>query len=195
MGKGEETKVRIIEQAAGLFNQKGFTGASLADIMEATGLKKGGIYRHFGSKEQLALEAFDYAVARMGQRFGEALEGKRGALDRLMAIVSVYVELPSDPPVPGGCPVLSASVENDHESSPLRTRVSAALDGLRALIIREVTAGVKRGELKEKTDASAVATVVIAMLEGGTMLTQLYDEPQYINQAADHLKAYLGSLR
>ena len=59
MSKGDDTKERIIEQTAPLFNQMGFFGSSLSDIMQATGLKKGGIYNHFGSKEQLALEAYD----------------------------------------------------------------------------------------------------------------------------------------
>src|SRR4030081_59409 len=60
MTKGEQTRQRIVEHAAPIFNQHGFEGSSLADLMEATGLKKGGIYRHFASKEELAAEAFDY---------------------------------------------------------------------------------------------------------------------------------------
>jgi len=42
-------------------NERGLEGTSLADLMEATGLEKGGIYRHFPSKEAVALEAFEYA--------------------------------------------------------------------------------------------------------------------------------------
>jgi len=34
-----------------MFNQKGYEGGSLNEVMAATGLKKGGIYRHFTSKE------------------------------------------------------------------------------------------------------------------------------------------------
>ena len=36
-----------------VFNRQGFVGASLRNLIEATGLEKGGIYNHFGSKEQL----------------------------------------------------------------------------------------------------------------------------------------------
>ena len=61
MRKGEQTRREIIRKAAPIFNQKGFEGAALSDLMQATGLEKGGIYRHFDSKEQLAAEAFDYA--------------------------------------------------------------------------------------------------------------------------------------
>ena len=51
MRKGEQTRQYIIRKAAPIFNQRGFNGAALSDLMKATGLEKGGIYRHFDSKE------------------------------------------------------------------------------------------------------------------------------------------------
>ena len=54
MSKGQLTRQRIIAQAAPLFNQRGYEGCSINDVMAATGLEKGGIYRHFESKEELA---------------------------------------------------------------------------------------------------------------------------------------------
>lgn len=195
MRKGEQTREHIIEQAAGLFNQKGFAGASLSDIMEATGLQKGGIYRHFGSKEELAAEAFDFAARRMGARFAAALEGRRSAVERLRAIIRVYVGVPLDPPVPGGCPVLSAAVESDYGDTPLRERVRAVMDELRALVHRVVRSGVERGELRAEADPEQVATVFTASLEGAIMLTQLYDDPVHVRRAAVHLEEYLERLR
>jgi TetR/AcrR family transcriptional repressor of nem operon len=59
VSKGDETRERIIARAAPLFNQRGYAGAAMSDIMAATGLEKGGIYRHFGSKESLAHPSFD----------------------------------------------------------------------------------------------------------------------------------------
>jgi TetR/AcrR family transcriptional repressor of nem operon len=59
--KGHKTRERIVAEAANLFYQHGFEGSSMSDVMAATGLEKGGIYRHFSSKEELAAEAFNYA--------------------------------------------------------------------------------------------------------------------------------------
>lgn len=191
MRKGELTREHIIAQAAGVFNEKGFAGASLSDIMEATGLQKGGIYRHFGSKEELAVEAFGYAVTRMSERFASALEGKRTAPERLRAITDIYARVPLDPPVPGGCPMLSAAADSDYGSSPLKERVRAAMDGLRDLVRRIVAAGVERCELRPEVDAEQVATVFTATLEGAILLTQLYDDPRYVRQATTHLEEYL----
>jgi len=68
--KSDRTRALIVEKSASLFNRKGFHGTSLSDIMEATGLTKGGIYGNFkreglnkkGVKEEIALAAFEYNV-------------------------------------------------------------------------------------------------------------------------------------
>ena len=85
MSKGARTREQIVERAAALFNQHGYHGASISDVMAATGLEKGGIYRHFSSKEELALAAFAYATDKMKERFTSALAGKESSLERLRA--------------------------------------------------------------------------------------------------------------
>ena len=75
------TRQRIVELAAPVFNRQGYVGASMRDLIDATGLEKGGIYNHFGSKEQLALEAYDYAMSLRHRRPGP-LAGRRHRRDR-----------------------------------------------------------------------------------------------------------------
>lgn len=191
MGRGTRTREHIIEQAAALFNRKGFAGASVSDIMSATGLQKGGIYRHFESKEALAAEAFGYAVERLAARFVRALDGKESARDRLVAILGVYAEMPTDPPVPGGCPILNASVEHDDGNPALRAQVREAMDGLRRLLRHTVRRGVDRGEVRPGVDADATANVITAALQGGVLLGRLYDDPAPMGDVVAHLRAYL----
>src|SRR5579875_3278227 len=107
MSKGQQTRERILAHSAQLFNRRGYSGASLADIMRETGLEKGGIYNHFTSKEQLALESFDYAYELVSQRMRQALSGKFNAIERLQAMVSVFRRHVEDPLVAGGCPILN----------------------------------------------------------------------------------------
>jgi len=59
----------------------------LGMVMQATGLKKGGIYNHFQSKDELAVAAFDYAVSLMSQEVWSAVKTKRNAIARLQALV------------------------------------------------------------------------------------------------------------
>ena len=55
----------------------GYVGASMRDLVDATGLEKGGIYNHFGSKEQLALEAYDYAMNLVDGRLAASQHADR----------------------------------------------------------------------------------------------------------------------
>lgn len=196
MRNGEQTRENIVREAAALFNRQGYAGASMSDIMTATGLRKGGIYRHFESKEALALEAFDYAVDAMGRRFAEAVGTSAHAVDRLRAVVGVFAALPEDPPVPGGCPMMNAMIDSDDGNPRLRDRARRAMDGLRGLIVRLVERGIERGEVRPGTDGDALATVLVATMEGAVALSQAYGDPAHVRRAREHLERYLdGSVR
>jgi AcrR family transcriptional regulator len=190
MGKGEQTREHILDRAAEVFNRQGFAGASLADIMEATGLQKGGIYRHFESKEALALEAFDHALAPIRRRFERALEGRRHAIARLHAVVSVFRDNIIDPQIEGGCPVMNTAIENDDGNPELRARARQAMDDWAAMIRRIVERGVERGEIRAGTDPDEVSTLVIALIEGGAMLSSLYRDNRHMLRAVAHLEQH-----
>ena len=192
--KGEKTRRRIVEKAAVVFNTKGYFGSSMGDLMREIGLEKGGIYNHFASKEELALEAFDYAAGTMQERFQAALEGKEGALERLFAIVDVLGGLAEDPPVEGGCPVLNTAVESDDAHMELKDRAREAMSGWLRLIGSIVKEGVRNGELRPGKNPRETASVVVAALEGAVMLSRLYDDPTYMKRSMDHLKEHLRSL-
>lgn len=194
MAKGEQTRQRIVERAAPVFNTLGYSGTSMSELTRATGLEKGGIYNHFASKEALALAAFDYAVGVVGARFAAALDGVEPALDRLFAIVGVFAAYLEAPPVPGGCPILNTAVEADDTAPALRERAQAAMSGLQKLIGVTVKAGVARGELRPDADPRAVAAVVTATMEGAIMLGRLYDDPAPLRHAMAHLHWYLRQL-
>ncbi len=192
--KGEKTRRRIVEKAAVVFNTKGYFGSSMGDLMREIGLEKGGIYNHFASKEELALEAFDYAAGTMQERFQAALEGKEGALERLFAIVDVLGGLAEDPPVEGGCPVLNTAVASDDAHMELKDRAREAMSGWLRLIGSIVKEGVRNGELRPGKNPRETASVVVATLEGAVMLSRLYDDPTYMKRSVDHLKEHLRSL-
>src|SRR5450759_627585 len=181
MSKGEETRERILARSAPLFNRQGYFGASLADIMRETGLEKGGIYNHFSSKEQLALEAFDYAYGLVQQRVRQALAGKLNAIERLQAIVSVFQGIAEDPPVAGGCPILNTAIEADDANEVLRDRARAAMNDWRSTIQRIVNKGIERQEIRPGINVDEVATIFITTLEGAIMLSNLYKDPIHLS--------------
>ena len=53
--KGERTRTKILEKAADLFSEKGYTAVTMKDVCEASGLSRGGLYRHFGSTAEMMI--------------------------------------------------------------------------------------------------------------------------------------------
>lgn len=191
MSKGEMTRERILARSAQLFNRQGYFGSSLADIMRETGLEKGGIYNHFASKEELALEAFDYAYGLVSQRVRLALADKKHAVQRLLAVLSVFESIVDDPPVVGGCPILNTAIEADDAHPALRERARGAMNEWRTTITRIVTRGIERGEIRPDVDADEVATLFICMLEGAVMLSNLHKDNIHMRRATAHLTRYI----
>ena len=194
MSKGEQTRRRIVERSAGVFNTRGYFGASMNDLVFASGVGKGGIYNHFGSKEELALEAFDYAVDLTRKRFEAVLAGRERALERLFAVVDVLGELAGDSPVPGGCPVLNTAVESDDAHLALKERSAVAATEWLRMVGRIVKDGVESGELSPDADPRATASLVVAALEGAIMLSRLLDDPAHMQRTVEHLREHLKSL-
>ena len=163
--------------------------------MRETGLEKGGIYNHFSSKEQLALESFDYAYGLVQQRVRQALAGKFDAIERLLAIVSVFQSEVEDPPVAGGCPILNTAIEADDANELLRDRAKSAMDDWRDTIHRIVNKGIERQQIRPGINADEVASILITTLEGAIMLSNLYKDPTHMQRSADHIALYIETLR
>jgi TetR/AcrR family transcriptional repressor of nem operon len=191
MTKGTQTRQHIIQQAATLFNQRGYTGSSISDVMQSTGLQKGGIYRHFESKEQLALAAFDYAQQQSTTRLVAAVAAETDAVQQLLAFITAFHALTVHPPVPGGCPILNTIVDSDDGDPALRERVVTVVTGWQQLLARIVADGVAQGSMRSDIDPQAVATVLIATMEGGILLARAHRSSVYLQYAVDHLVQYV----
>jgi AcrR family transcriptional regulator len=192
MRKGEATRQRIIAQAASVFNQRGFAGSSMQDVMEATGLEKGGLYRHFSGKEELAAEAFRYAVSRADElRFG-TIDRARGALEQLRLIIDRFVNIRSD--VPGGCAIFNTAIEEDDGNPMLRGLALEALQNWKDRLTRIVQEGIRAGEIRKATVPRRVANVVIATLEGALTMSRLEGTKIPLKDAQVALEAFLDGI-
>jgi TetR/AcrR family transcriptional repressor of nem operon len=193
--KGERTRRRIVELAAPVFNRQGFAGATLRDVIGATGLEKGGIYNHFGSKEQLALEAYDYAMGRVSERLARSQDGTTDAVERLVRMIEAFARNARRPEIDGGCPMMNTAIEADDTNAQLRDRARASMNLWHRLVGRIVKDGKADGTFADDLDPYALASTITASLEGALMLSRLYEDPAHMDRVVDHLVAYAESFR
>jgi len=192
MRKGEATRQRIIAEAAPIFNQRGFDGCSMQDLMTATGLEKGGLYRHFANKEDLAAEAFRYALAQNVKVRTEHLDEIPNSLDKLKRVVHLFVELPSA--IPGGCPLMNTAIDADDGNPALRDLARKGVQDWRARIVHIVETGIRDGEIRRSTDPRRIANTLIATLEGALMISRLENNRNALRDAQTTLDALLTTL-
>jgi TetR/AcrR family transcriptional regulator, transcriptional repressor for nem operon len=191
MTKGELTRRKIVAAAAPIFNQHGYEGSSLADLMEATGLKKGGIYRHFSSKEELAAEAFDYTWdAAWRARMLHVDENATG-IEKLKQLIANFIDYRS--PVAGGCPILNTAIDSDDGNAVLRARVGKALRSWVARLESIVKQAAERGEIRPGVDPKTLAVLIVAPLEGALMMSRLERNDYALRTVQQHLNHYLDT--
>jgi TetR/AcrR family transcriptional regulator, transcriptional repressor for nem operon len=193
--KGTRTRQRIVELAAPVFNRQGYVGASMRDLISAIGLEKGGIYNHFGSKEQLALEAYDFAMSRVTDGLARSQDGATDAIDRLQRMIRAFATFARKPAIAGGCPIMNTAIEADDTHPELRERAQTSMTLWHRLIGRIVKDGIAAGTLVAGTDPYALAALVTGSLEGGLMLSRLYGDPSFIDRIVEHLTTHVDALR
>jgi TetR/AcrR family transcriptional regulator, transcriptional repressor for nem operon len=189
MTKGEQTRRKIVEAAAPIFNKRGYEGSSLSDLMEATGLKKGGIYRHFATKEELAAEAFDYTWEAAWDARWLHVDEKANGIEKLKQLVANFIDHRS--PVAGGCPILNTAIDADDGNPVLRAHVAKALRTWMTRLQNIVEQAQERGETQHRVDPKAVVTLIIASLEGALMMSRIQRNDEALRNIRSHLNRYL----
>jgi TetR/AcrR family transcriptional repressor of nem operon len=190
MRKGERTRQAIIRKAAPIFNQRGYDGAALSDLMRATGLEKGGIYRHFESKEELAGDAFDHAWKIAMDTRLQGTEEIPNTVDRLKQIVRNFRDRRTGL-VPGGCPLLNTAVDCDDGNLKLRAKARQALGSWLDCMKSIAHEGKRRGEVRSEVDPAKLATLIVSMLEGSLMVSRLQKKEEPRDLAVRNLEEYL----
>jgi AcrR family transcriptional regulator len=151
MGKGEETKRAIVDQALELVSTVGLDKLTIGALAGATGMSKSGLFAHFNSKEQLQLQV----LAEARQRFIEiviapALQKPRGEA-RLRAIFESTLKQWEEA-LTGGCIFHAVSAELDDQPGPARDYFVETQRDYADVLRRAAEIAVEEGEFRRDLD-------------------------------------------
>ncbi|MBD77768.1 MAG: TetR family transcriptional regulator [Crocinitomicaceae bacterium] len=191
MNKGEETREMIIKRSAELFNTLGYNGCSLNEIMEATQLKKGGIYNHFKNKDDIALAAFEYSYSEVLKRFKHYLSKESTSYNKILAIIEVFYSFGANPVVSGGCPIFNTAIDATDVHPELRKRAQDGINTLVKYVEIKIEEGKIEGEFRNSAKAPEFALLLVSTLEGALMISRVNDNTKALRTAADLMKTYL----
>jgi AcrR family transcriptional regulator len=194
MNKAEKTRQFIVEKTAPVFNEKGYTGTSLTDMTNATGLTKGSIYGNFANKDEVALACLDHNLRKVSSIVRQEMERKTTCQEKLMVYVHIYNNFLKHPFPQGGCPILNTAVEADDTHPLLKQKSADALMHWKKTITDLVEKGIADGEFSADADAEQIALTMIATIEGCIMITKLTGKAHYRNQIMQSVEKMIREL-
>ena len=192
--KSERTRQFIIEKVAPIFNRKGYAGTSLSDLTEATGLTKGAIYGNFKNKDEVAAEAFKYNLSTNANVLISDLAEASTPVEKLRTIPAFHRKIYGDITAMGGCPILNTATDADDTHPQLRQLVQEAVERTRQNIKNFVGQGIEQGQIKKETDGDKIAGLVIALVEGGILVSRLAGDRKYLDNALDQVEEMINEI-
>lgn len=188
--KAERTKQFILETAAPLYNEKGISGVSIDDVLEATKLTKGCIYGHFQGKDDLSEQVIEYSLNSMTEKVAATVLKQTTAKGKVNAFIDFYKN-PIDTYIAGGCPIFNTAVEADDNFPTIKQKVAKKLlEGQQALsdIIKQ---GIDDGEFSQQIHPQRFAFKLVAAIEGAIVICRTINSAQPMYDLVNDLKKEL----
>jgi AcrR family transcriptional regulator len=191
--KGQATRDRIVEAAAGLMFRQGVAGTTTEQVQAAAGVSASQIFHYFADKRALvrAVIAYQTEAVLTAQ---QPLLGRLDSMEALRAWADLFVSIEEQLKYEGGCPIGSLGSELAEKDADARQEVErgfarweeAIRDGLRAMYAR--------GDLRRSADPDALALALLTALEGGLLMTQIRRDPVPLRTVLDVVLAHIESL-
>ncbi|TGB02066.1 ScbR family autoregulator-binding transcription factor [Streptomyces sp. MZ04] len=153
------TRRAVLEAAAEVFAERGYTAATVADILKTAGVTKGALYFHFDSKEALAKGVLELQT-------DQALPEQEIKLQEMVDVaMSVAHRLVNEPLLRAGARLSADSIGRRHYGSAWPLWVDMITDIL--------TVAHQRGETLAHVVPREVAEMVVSSFNGVQLYAQL----------------------
>lgn len=185
--RGESTRRRILDVASRHFLERGYSGVSLNEIIRDSGVTKGGLYFHFASKADLALEALE--MVRTGWRedvLAAAGYHPRG-VDQIAAMVRAAAAgkhtHPAGTAIGRLCQELAQQPELAERLHPFDAWFAITADLLRLAQVQ--------GDMDPSVDVESAAQFAVCAYLGFDQLADVSGDPGLVERTVDSYLMYV----
>ena len=192
-GRGRASRERIVESAAELFAERGVAATSLDDVLAAAGAGKSQLYHYFRGRDELVEAAVAHRCAQVLGEQTQAL-GNVATLAELEAMLGGLVAEFERQGLPG-CPIGSLASEVAEHNDGARLQAAAAFDAWEGLLSDALARMRERGELRADASPGALATALLASIEGGLLLSQTRKHAASLQIAVEAALAHVRTYR
>jgi AcrR family transcriptional regulator len=192
MGKGEETRTAILDEAAAQASRVGLGGLTIGSLAAQTQLSKSGLFAHFRSKEELQLRVLEHSRQRFTDTvIRPALRVPRGE-PRLRDLFERWLEWDSRP---GGCLFVAAQMELDDQPGPVRDRLVSDQRDWIDTIAQVFRSGVTEGHFAADADPEQFASDLNGVMLGYHSNNRFFGDPKARDRARFAFERLLDAAR
>jgi AcrR family transcriptional regulator len=153
VGKGEQTRLTVLMEAADVASRQGLTALTIGDLATRTRLSKSGLFAHFQSKEALQLAVLAYARDKFTDEvIRPATRAPRGE-PRVRALFEHWLEVSQHSNAE--CLFVSASAEFDDQPGPVRDQLVRDHRDCGESVAQMFRTGIAEGDFRPDADADA----------------------------------------
>jgi AcrR family transcriptional regulator len=158
----------LLEAAFDEMYMNGFRAASLDAILRSSGVTKGALYYHFGSKQGLGYAVVEERVMPLvRERYIDTFRSVSDPIEGLKRMgLRMQQELEKTGVLLMGCPVNNLVTEMSGVDEGFRSRLEEILDEWKETISEGLGRGQDDGLVRSDIDAAAVATFYVASYQG-----------------------------
>jgi AcrR family transcriptional regulator len=147
VGKGEETRQAVLDQAVEIAGRLGVAGLTIGSLAAATRMSKSGLYAHFRSKEALQLAVLGQARERFVEQVLRPALGAPRGVPRIRTLFQCWLQLSDEGSA--GCLFVSASTEFDDQPGVVRDQLVRDHWDLADSLAQMYRSGAKEGQLRD----------------------------------------------
>ena len=193
--KGDLTRQHILEKSMQLFSVQGYFNTSIAGIVKATGLTKGGLYGHFRNKEEIWFAVYDECVRVWKSVVFQGVRQISDPLARLERLLENSLKNYLGAGVfEGGCFLFNALVELTGQAPAMSNHVLKGFKAFSALLRLWLEEAEQKGLLRDGLNLDGIATFLVISLNGAAPLYAASRDPAIWQQTLAQLHLYIKCL-
>lgn len=151
----------VIASALDLISRKGYLKTSMAEIAEAVGLTKGGLYHHVNTKEDILVLIHNQMADAFLDTLVKALEHNGDCKARLKKWIGIHVKLMGD--YQPHLKVFFTELDNITDEENLKQIIKKRDFGFE-LLYKLIQEGIEKGEFRSDMHPGLVAMLIFGML-------------------------------
>lgn len=156
---------QVLDRAMKVFQTKGFEGASVQDLVKATGLNRFSMYQAFGNKEGLFLKVMDRYRSEAGTRGLETLTAEPRGLKSIKKYFQQLIKNYSNGQAQG-CLITNTAVDMPTVCNTAARKVQKEFKRLEDGFHASLSAARDAGEIPRKSDLRAKACYLVGITQG-----------------------------